>query len=67
MGMRKHPRPHKALVHKTHHQTGYHKKQRNPTTNYAKDTHKQFCERCMVYNGCCPDTGTLRKSFACNL
>ena len=67
MGMRKHPRPHKALVHKTNHQTGYHKKQRNPTTNYAKDTHKQFCKRCMVYNGFCPDTGTLRKSFACNL
>ena len=22
------------------------RKQKNPTTNYAKDTHKQFCERC---------------------
>lgn len=63
----KHPKPHKSTVHKTHHQTGYHKKLRNPTFNYGKDTHKSFCERCMKFNECCPDTGTSRKSTACSL
>ena len=63
----KHPKPHKATEHKTHHQTGYRKPQVNPTTNYAKDTHKQFCERCFKHNGFCPDTGDIRKSFACSL
>ena len=64
----KHPVPHKATEHKTHHQTGYHKPLRNPTTNYAKDTHKAFCTRCVAFHNCiCPDTETPRKSFACNL
>ena len=64
----KHPKPHKATEHKTHHQTGWHKPLRNSTTNYAKDTHKAFCERCTKFNGgICPDTETTRKSFACNL
>ena len=70
MGLRKHPRPHKlsAEQHKTHHQTGWHKPIRNPTTNYAKDTHKDFCNRCIKFhNGVCPDTETTRKSFACGL
>lgn len=31
---------------KTHHQTGYHKPVKNPTTNYPKDSHKEFCKRC---------------------
>lgn len=64
----KHPKPHKATEHKTHHQTGYHKPVKNPTTNFAKDTHKKFCERCIAFHdGMCPDTETPRKSFACNL
>ena len=59
---------HKATEHKTHHQTGWHKRVKNPTTNYAKDTHKAFCERCTKFhNGICPETGTTRKSFACSL
>ena len=68
----KHPVPHKAIKHKTNHQTGWHKPLRNPTTNYAKDTHKKFCERCYAFNGTeehgiCPETGDVRKSFACSL
>ena len=40
---------------KTHHQTGYHKPVRNPTTNYPKDTHKDFCARCLAHHGyTCP-------------
>lgn len=42
---------------KTNHQTGYHKPVINPTTNYPMDSHKEFCKRCMVYNGHCPITG----------
>ena len=64
----KHPRPHTSPTHKTNHQTGYRKPLRNPTTNYGKDTHSKFCERCMAFNhGICPDTETPRKSFACSL
>ena len=64
----KHPKKHAEFPpNKTNHQTGYHKPQVNPTHNYAKDTHKKFCERCFVYNGFCPETGELRRSFACNL
>ena len=63
----KHPRPHKATEHKTHHQTGWHKRAKNPTTNYGKDTHKQFCERCIAFNGFCPETGTQRRSYVCSL
>lgn len=43
------------------------KKCKNPTTNYPKDTHNQFCDRCFKYNRHCPATGTKRKSFACTL
>lgn len=43
------------------------RKQKNPTTNYAKDTHKQFCERCFAYNKGCPDTESQRKSNTCAL
>lgn len=27
------------------------------TTNYPMDSHKEFCKRCMGYNGHCPITG----------
>lgn len=27
------------------------------TTNYPMDSHKEFCKRCMGYNGRCPITG----------
>lgn len=30
------------------------KKQKNPTTNFAKDSHRAFCERCKRYNHGCP-------------
>jgi len=39
---------------KTNHQTGYHKRVKNPTTNYPMDSHKEFCKRCKAYNGGCP-------------
>lgn len=29
------------------------KKSKNPTTNYPKDSHKDFCKRCMKFNGYC--------------
>lgn len=42
---------------KTNHQPGYHKRVVNPTTKYAPDSHKKFCERCEKRNGkgphCC--------------
>lgn len=41
---------------KTNHKTGWHKRTVNPTTNYAPDTHKQFCKRCLAYhNNECPN------------
>lgn len=52
---------------KTNHQTGWHKRVVNPTTNYPKDTHKAFCKRCMDYNGHCPESGTKRLSRECGL
>ena len=54
---------------KTHHRTGYHKPIKNPTTNYAPDTHKAFCKRCFwQYNhGVCPMTGTAFKSPGCSV
>ena len=39
---------------KTRHQAGYHKKIKNPSTNYVGDVHKAFCKRCMAYNKRCP-------------
>ena len=55
----KHPRPHKSIEHKTHHQTGYRKPVKNPTTNAAPDTHTKFCARCFARNGnkYCPKQG----------
>lgn len=43
------------------------RKQKNPTTNYAKDPHNKFCERCYEYNKGCPDTESKRKSCVCSL
>lgn len=43
------------------------RKQKNPTTNYAKDTHKAFCERCYKYNAGCPATKSKHKSPNCTL
>lgn len=37
------------------------------TTNYAKDSHKAFCERCFKHNGRCPNTKGQRKDPKCNL
>ena len=67
MGSIKHPVPHMQIKHKTNHADGWRKPVNNPTTNYGKDSHKAFCERCMAYNGLCPATETSRKSIACNL
>ena len=39
----------------TPHNTGWHKKSRNPTTNFPPDTHKIFCERCKKFNHGCPN------------
>lgn len=52
---------------KTNHHTGYHKPEKNPTTNYPKDSHKEFCKRCLRYNdGFCPKTGHA-PSGSCDL
>jgi len=47
--------------------SGTKRKQKNPTTNYPKDPHKAFCERCFAHNGHCPDTGRQKKNSACTL
>ena len=52
---------------KTNHQTGWHKRVVNPTTNYAKDSHSAFCKRCKAHNGCCPITGTDKASKGCDI
>ena len=67
MGIPKHQKPHTCATHKTHHQTGWHKRVVNPTTNYPPDAHKYFCRRCLSYNkDICPVTG-LNPSRACSL
>ena len=63
----KHPVPHKNIEHKTNHADGWRHPVKNPTTNYAPDKHKIFCERCFKSRGYCYDTGDQRKSFACNI
>lgn len=52
---------------KTNHQTGYHKAIKNPTTNYAKDSHKDFCKRCMSHNNGCPRINGHLPSKECSL
>lgn len=42
-------------------------KKTNATTNYPKDSHKEFCKRCMSYNGGCPVTRSKRPSRKCSL
>lgn len=42
-------------------------KRKNPTTNYPKDEHKQFCKRCFAHNGKCPNTGAKSKDRDCQL
>ena len=42
-------------------------KGKNPTTNYIKDVHKVFCERCFKYNEGCPNTGNKHKDHSCTL
>ena len=42
-------------------------KQKNPTTNYGKDSHKAFCERCYTYNKGCFNTGSKRKDNTCRI
>ena len=40
----------------------------NPTTNYPKDAHKEFCNRCYgKHRGNCPKTGTIFKDEECTL
>lgn len=43
------------------------RKQKNPTTNYAKDTHKEFCKRCFKHNCGCPVTKRQCKAPNCSL
>ena len=52
---------------KTNHQTGYRKPTKNPTTNYSKDSHKDFCKRCMSHNSGCPRTTGRFPSKECSL
>ena len=42
-------------------------KKTNATTNYPKDSHKEFCKRCMSYHGGCPVTRSKRPSRKCSL
>ena len=42
-------------------------KKTNHTTNYPKDSHKQFCLRCFRFNEGCPKTGRKRKAPDCRL
>ena len=57
-----------AKTAKTNHQTGWHKPIVNPTTNYAIDSHKAFCKRCIGYHGGnCPVTGRATTSKSCSL
>lgn len=52
---------------KTNHQTGWHKRVKNPTTNYPMDTHKDFCKRCLKINGLCPMTNSMAPHKGCNV
>lgn len=52
---------------KTNHQTGWHKRVANPTTNYPKSTHAEFCRKCLSYNNGCPNTNTPYPDRHCTL
>jgi hypothetical protein len=44
------------------------KSKKNPTTNYPKDTHKDFCKRCFPkHKGICPMTKKPILSKDCDL
>lgn len=43
------------------------KQGKNPTTNYAKDSHKDFCKRCSAYNKGCPMTSSGVPDSNCSL
>lgn len=43
------------------------RRKKNPTTNYPKDSHKEFCKRCYEYNKGCPDMNSKHKSPTCSL
>ena len=43
------------------------RRQKKPTTNYAKDTHRAFCDRCFSFNCGCPATKSKRKDSKCSL
>lgn len=50
------------------HQT-YDKKPVSNTTNYPKDSHKDFCKRCLerYHEGICPITHSKNPSGRCDL
>ena len=52
---------------KTNHQTGWHKRVKNPTKNSKSITHKEFCEICYAYNKCCINTNTTRLDKNCSI
>ena len=43
------------------------KAKKNPSTNYAQDSHSQFCKRCYAYNKGCPNTKSKLKDSECRL
>ena len=47
---------------KTNHKPSWHKRTKNPTFNYPKDGHNDFCVRCNIINHGC--TGNYK---ACSL
>ena len=42
-------------------------KAKNPTTNYPPSPHKEFCARCYLHNGGCPNTGGVSKDRDCSI
>jgi len=42
-------------------------KKTNATTNYRKDSHEKFCERCYKHNRRCPKTGRRKRDKRCRL
>ena len=52
---------------KTANETEKTKVGKNPTTNYPKDSHKDFCKRCRTYNEGCPLTASGVPDSNCSL
>lgn len=61
------PEAKKTRETKTNHQTGWHKRIVNPTTNYAKSTHKEFCRKCLAHNQGCPSNGQPWPDKTCDI